>query len=267
MKDYCLELVSKQEGLNARLNLMREYLQFYILKIMHDEGVFRDTAFLGGTALRILHGLPRYSEDLDFSSAGKPACDFTALMKKTKEELSLAGYKVEIFADKENAVNSAFIKFGELMYEAGISPLKNQKFSIKIEIDTNPPEGASLQTGIVNKYFPISFLSYDLQSLFAGKFHALLSRKYAKGRDFFDLGWYLSKWKDIFPNFVLLQNALKQSRWKGNFPAQGTWKVFLREVVEKTEWKIVRQDTERFLENAADLNIFTKDNLLLLLKS
>lgn len=226
MKDYCLELADKQEGLTAKLNLMREYLQFYILKIMHDEGVFRNTAFLGGTALRILHGLPRYSEDLDFSSAGKPAYTFAALMKKTKEELFLAGYRVETLEDKEKTVNSAFIKFGELMYEAGISPLKSHKFSIKIEIDTNPPKGAILQTSIVNKYFPISFLSYDLQSLFAGKFHALLSRKYTKGRDFFDLGWYLSRWKEILPNFVLLENALKQVGWKNNFPAQDTWKVF-----------------------------------------
>lgn len=267
MKDYCLELAGKQEGSNAKLNLMREYLQFYILKIMHDEGVFRDTAFLGGTALRILHGLPRYSEDLDFSTAGKPGYTFAALMKKVKEELSLAGYRVETREDKEKTVNSAFIKFEGLMHEAGVSPLKSQKLSIKIEIDTNPPKGENLQTSIINKYFPISFLSYDLPSLFAGKFHALLSRRYTKGRDFFDLGWYLSKWKEITPNFVLLENALKQTGWENNFPAKDTWKVFLREVVEKTDWKIVRQDAERFLEDASDLNIFTKDNLLLLLKS
>ncbi len=78
MKDYVLELVSKKEGYNAKLNAMREYLQAYILRVMHDEGVFRSVAFLGGTALRFLHGLPRFSEDLDFSLAGKPRLEFEA---------------------------------------------------------------------------------------------------------------------------------------------------------------------------------------------
>lgn len=178
MKDYCLELVANEEGTNAKFNLMREYLQFYILKIMQDEGVFRETAFLGGTALRFLYGLPRYSEDLDFSNAGKPVYAFSALLKKIKDELSLAGYSAEALPAKEKTVNGAFIKFAGLMYEAGISPLKSHKFSIKIEVDTNPPAGATLQTRVVNKFFPLTFLSYDLPSLFAGKFHALLSRKY-----------------------------------------------------------------------------------------
>lgn len=266
MKDYCLELVAKEDGANAKFNLMREYLQFYILKIMQDEGMFRETAFLGGTALRFLHGLPRYSEDLDFSNTGKPAYIFTALLKKIKGELSLSGYNVEALPAKEKTVNGAFIKFAGLMHEAGISPLKSHKLSIKIEIDTNPPAGATLQTKVVNKFFPVTFLSYDLSSLFAGKFHALLSRKYTKGRDYFDLGWYLSRWKDILPNFILLENALKQTGWNKDFPTQDTWKNFLGEVIQKTDWKTVKQDTERFLEKASDLDVFTKENLLLLLE-
>lgn len=266
MKEYLLELVSKQTGNNAKLNAMREYLQAYTLRIMHDEGLFRTTAFLGGTALRFLYDLPRFSEDLDFSLAKEKGHEFAQLIKKVQEELILSGYSVTATYNDAKTVNSSSIKFDGLMFETGLSPLKSQKFSIKIEIDTNPPGGALLKTDIVSKYFPISFLSYDLPSLFSGKINAILCRKYTKGRDFFDLGWYLSKWKELSPNFVLLKNGLEQTGWKGKIPALDTWKTLLYDVVKKADWKKVRQDVENFLENPSDLNIFTQENVLALLK-
>jgi len=266
MKDYVLELVSGKEGYNAKLNIMREYLQAYILRVMHDEGVFRSVAFLGGTALRFLHGLPRFSEDLDFSLAQKPQVKFEALLKKIMLELSSAGYDTTLSYNDKKAVNSAFIKFSSLMFEAGVSPLKSQKFSIKIEIDNKPPKGAVLETQLVNKYFPISFLSYDIKSLFSGKLHALLSRQYAKGRDYFDLGWYLSRWKGIEPNFTLLKNALKQTGWKGKLPGKDNWRGLIYKVVERVDWKKVKEDVGQFLENPSDLNIFTQENVMQLLK-
>lgn len=268
MKDYVLELVSKQTGLYPKLNIMREYLQAYALRILHDQGVFRSTAFLEGTALRFLYNLPRFSEDLDFSVAGKDKLySFVDIIKKVKEEFILAGYNISVtYNDKKN-VHSAFLKFEGLMYEAGISPFKEQRLSINIEIDTNPPEGAVLKTDIVNKYFPIAFLSYDLPSLFAGKLHALFSRRYAKGRDFFDVGWYLSRWKDLSPNITLLKNALMQTGWKGELPTKENWRTSLYDVVKKADWKKVRQDIENFLENPTDINVFSQENVLRLIKS
>lgn len=265
MKDYVLELASKKTGLNAKLNVMREYLQAYILRIMHDQGVFRTTAFLGGTALRFLYSLPRFSEDLDFSIVQNNEYKFTNLIKKIKDELISSGYIISISYNEEKIVHKAFIRFEGLLHEAGISPLKSQKLSIKVEIDTNPPMGATFKTDIVNKYFPISFLSYDLESLFAGKLHALLSRKYTKGRDFFDLGWYLSKWKNISPNIELLKNALLQTRWKGKIPSQTTWRKYIYETVKESNWQKINQDVENFLETPSDLNIFSKENILALL--
>ncbi|MBN2097693.1 MAG: nucleotidyl transferase AbiEii/AbiGii toxin family protein, partial [Candidatus Omnitrophica bacterium] len=242
MKDYVLELTSKQSGLNAKLNIMREYLQAYALRVLFNQGVFHSSAFLGGTALRFLHGLPRFSEDLDFSLTAKMDYSFAAVIGKVKEEFGLAGYDISVTYNDRKNVQHAFLKFAGLMYEAGISPLESQKFSIKIEIDTNPPQGAGLKTAVVNKYFPLSFLSYDLASLFAGKLHALLCRKYTKGRDFFDLGWYLSRWKDIVPNIALLRNGLLQSGWKSEMPSENNWRDFLYQAVEKTNWQKVRED-------------------------
>lgn len=267
MKDYCLELVSKQTAANAKLNVMREYLQACILRSMHEYGAFSATAFLGGTALRFLYGLGRFSEDLDFSlTRQESGYAFRKMLARMKEDLLSAGYGVSVTYNDEKTVNHAFFRFGDLLYEAGISPLKSQKLSIKLEIDTNPPQGAGLETQIVNKYFPLSFLTYDLESLFAGKLHAVLSRAYVKGRDYFDLGWYLSRWKDLNPNLKLLANALRQTKFKDAVPAKDTWRQTIFKAVHRTDWDIVKKDVENFLENQADLNVFTKENVLELLR-
>ena len=267
MKDYVLELISKSTKSNDKVNIMREYLQAYTLRIMHDAGIFRTTAFLGGTALRFLYGLPRFSEDLDFSlkSAHTQPYQFIELLAKIKREFSGAGYIVSVSYNDEKTVQSAFIKFEQLLFDAGLSAHKDEKFSIKIEIDTNPPEGADFKTDIVNKYFPISFLAHDRASLLAGKMHALLNRRYTKGRDFFDLGWYLSRWKNLVPNITLLSNALTQTGWTGTMPTEKTWKVFLYDIVAGTDWQKVTQDVEHFLEDVVDIKVFSKENLLILL--
>lgn len=266
MKDYCLELASRETEPDSKRNIMREYLQAYILRIMQDKGAFRSIAFLGGTALRFLYGLPRFSEDLDFSLTKKEKYDFARLMGEIKAELAAAGYDISVTYNDEKNVHSAFVKFNGLMYAAGISSLKSQKFSIKIEVDINPPAGAVLKTDIVNKFFPFSFLSYDIPSLFAGKLHALLSRKYTKGRDLFDLGWYFSRWKDLTPNIVLLSNALKQTGWRKGLLSKDNWRNFLYKAVKDADWNKVREDVGSFLEHPSDLNVFSKENILVLIR-
>ncbi|MCK9554473.1 nucleotidyl transferase AbiEii/AbiGii toxin family protein [bacterium] len=266
MKDYVLELAAKQSGMNAKLNVMREYLQAYILRVMHDNGAFSNLAFVGGTALRFMHRLPRFSEDLDFSAENIKGLAFAELMMKIKEELSLAGYNAGVTFNDAKTVNSAFVKIKELMKDAGISPFAEQNISIKIEVDTNPPKGAVTETMVVNRYFPLSFLTYEKNSLFAGKVHAVLSREYTKGRDYFDLGWYLSKWPGIAPNIVQLDNALKQTGWKKEFPMETTWRNIVFEVASKVDWAKVKRDAENFLERPEDMSVFTKENILRLLR-
>ncbi len=266
MKDYCLELVSKKTDGNDKINVMREYLQAYALRALHDRGMFRSTAFVGGTALRFLHGLPRFSEDLDFSVTRRDdRLAFPEIITRVREEFINAGYKVTASYKDSKTVWSAHVKFEGLLKEAGISPIAQQKLSIKIEIDTNPPQGAVLITEVVNKYFPITFLTYDIYSLFAGKLHALLSRKYLKGRDFFDVGWYLSKWRDLAPNIALLQNALAQTGWKNERIVEGNWRRILAQNVKAADWGKINADVRNFLERPSDLDVFSKEALLKLL--
>ncbi|HAJ79368.1 MAG TPA: hypothetical protein DCO75_06315 [Fibrobacteres bacterium] len=265
MKDYCLELVSNKQNIDEKINVMREYLQAYTLKVFHDKGIFRSVAFVGGTALRFLHGLPRFSEDLDFSlTDNNRQFSFSGIMTILRNEFLLAGYNVGVTYNDAKTVWSAFVKFEGLMKEVGISPLAEQKLSIKIEIDTKPPEGAILITEIVNKYFPISFLSYDISSLFAGKIHALLSRKYLKGRDYFDIGWYLSKWKGLNPNITLLKNALLQTGWPNEQVTEKNWRSIVSERIRGADWKKIEADVKNFLERPSDFSVFTKESLLAL---
>jgi len=259
-------LAASRTGFNGKLNSMREYLQAYISRILRDAGFFRGAAFVGGTALRFLYDLPRFSEDMDFSSMTKERVpSFVELIEKIDRELKAAGYTVKTTHKSEKTVQNAMIKFEGLLFEAGLSPLPKQNFSIKIDLDTRPPEGAIVRTQVVNKFFPVSFLAYDTSSLFAGKLHALLTRQYVKGRDFFDLGWYLSRWKNIVPNIILLRNALTQTGWSHTMPSEKNWRPFVRNVVEKVDWKSVRKDVESFLENPSDMDIFTKENVINLL--
>ncbi len=266
MKDYALELTSAREGYNAKLNTLREYLQAYILRILHTDELFKNSAFLGGTALRFLYGLPRFSEDLDFSLIKAADSSFTESINKLKKELILAGYAISIRYSEVKAVKYALVKFEELMRDTGLSPYKEQLLSIKIDIDTNPPSGAGFKPQIINKYFPLSFMFYDLPSLLAGKIHALLSRNYTKGRDYFDLCWYLSRWKNSVPNINFLTNALKQTDYRGELPDSKNWRQCLYKVVEKTNWKLIYKDVENFLESEADSIVFTKENALKLIK-
>ena len=108
-------------------------------------------------------------------------------------------------------------------------------------------------------------MSYDLASLFAGKIAALLGRRYTKGRDFFDIGWYLSRWRDLVPNIPLLRNALRQTGWKGEIPSPDNWKDCIYRTVEKADWDEVYRDAENFLENPSDMSIFTRDAILQIL--
>lgn len=267
MKDYAVQLAASRTKNNEKLNCLREYLQSYILRILFDDGFFDYCAFIGGTALRFLYRIPRFSEDLDFSATGRTVYPFESGILKLKRELDISGYDVTIKYNASKTVQYAMIGFVGIMFEAGISPHRNQKLSIKIEIDTRPPAGAISVTHISDIYFPMAYVTYNLPSLFAGKLHALLCRNYTKGRDFFDLGWYLSRWPDISPNISLLQNGLSQTGWKEPFPAENDWRKWLFRVVESADWMVVKQDVMPFLERPADLNILTRENVLQLLAS
>jgi predicted nucleotidyltransferase component of viral defense system len=267
MKDYIRQIIEKVADNNLRRCLVREYLQARMLQILQDGGFFSTWAFVGGTALRFLYSMPRFSEDLDFSLVKSGIEDnFADVLKKTKTAFEAEGYTINIKAKTQQNVRNAFLKFEHLLYELGCSPHKSEVISVKLEIDTNPPAGANLTSTIVRKHIVLNLQHYDNASLFAGKLHAVLARDYVKGRDLYDLLWYLSDRTWPEPNITLLNNALKQTGWQGKPITKNNWRKQTAQRVESLNWTRVIDDVRPFIEHQKDLSLLTKDSILKLLQ-
>lgn len=239
---------------DEKLNRMREMLQVVCLKIMHDKNFFNNLAFVGGTALRILFNSKRFSEDLDFSLIQRKGYDFGKINAGLLKELKFLGLNVEASPQEERIVHSMMLKFNGLLKAVGLSPLESQKFSIKIEIDTNPPEGGDIQNSYVSKVYTFNVVHFDLPSMYATKISACFYRKYIKGRDFYDLIWYLAN--KIHPNYLLLNNAIKQTQGKGLQLNESNFKKFLLEHIEEIDFEEAKKDVIRFLEDKNELKLF-----------
>lgn len=245
---------------HVRLNKTREFLQALCLKIMSERGSFDRVAFLGGTALRMMFQLRRFSEDLDFSLLKNGAMDVAALSAEFTKSFRLYGFQAEAKIKAVGAVRSVLLKFPGLLKELGLSPLKDEKLAIKWDVDMDPPQGGVSVSGMVNKYFIFRVVHYDLPSLFAGKLHACLFRNYTKGRDWYDFIWYVSK--KIRPNIALLRNAVLQTEKKEIELDEAGVGDFLIKSLKQVDLKAASKDVERFLEDPAELAIFDPDAIV-----
>ena len=258
MKEYLRQLAAQADNDLARTCLVREYLQARVLESLQDAGAFLRWAFVGGTALRFLFSLPRFSEDLDFSliKAGEDA-GFRAALTEVKRALSLEGYRIEIDVNDRKAVASAWLKFPGLPHEIGLSPHSSQALSIKVETDTRPPPGAGIATSIVRRHVTLNLCHHDQASLWAGKLHAVLSRGWVKGRGLYDLGWYLADRTWPTPNLAFLNAALAQTGWEGPAMTASNWRDEIRQRIEALDWERARADVRPFLERERDIALVT----------
>lgn len=266
MKALLMQILAQQRDDFRRRSVTREYLQARVLLSLQDHGAFADWAFVGGTALRFLFGLPRYSEDLDFSlNAPDADARFEKRIEAVRTDLAAEAYDVGIRVRSGVAVASAFIKFRGLLHEVGLSPHADEVLSVKVEMDTNPPAGAETETRIVRRFVMLNLHHYDRASLLAGKLHAVLTRKYTKGRDLYDLTWYLSdpSWPE--PNLVLLNNALHQTGWEGPMATTENWRELVAAKLVQVDWKLAIQDVSPFLERARDTALVSEATLRSLL--
>jgi hypothetical protein len=256
MKDHLANMIRQTTSPMAGRNLMREYLQARILSSLQRSGAMVPLAFHGGTALRFLYSHGRYSEDLDFCLEGdRTAYDFRSYLLAIRAELTREGYPVEVRINDQKTVNSAFVRFPGLLFELGLSSRNNESMAVKIEVDTHPPPGAGLATTIVRRFFVLQIHHHDQASLLAGKIHAVFQRPFTKGRDLYDLLWYLSDPTWPPPNLNLLNNALTQTQWGGQPFTEENWKeqVWLR--LKNLNWKSIIEDVRPFVEPGFDLNL------------
>ncbi len=262
--DYQCQTVLDQE------NALKEIAQEIALMALSRSGFFKVAAFQGGTCLRILYGLERFSEDLDFALLQPDKnFDWDKYIKSMREEFNAYGYSLEVTnrSKLSKAVRTAFIKSDS---QGGLLLLKDNqtnrpKLQIKLEVDTNPPLGAQEELKYLD--FPMAFSvnTQNLPSLFAGKSHALLCREYVKGRDWYDFTWYVAKKTSL--NFDLLSNALhQQGPWQNkNINIDADWYTkHLRTKIKNINWEDAKKDIKQFLraKELPTLELWSKDFFL-----
>lgn len=266
MNDAIVDMMKKYDCKNSEdyENVLKEIVQEIALMGLSRSDFFKKASFYGGTALRIFYGLPRYSEDLDFS-LDEPDKDFdiSAYLNYVERELTAYNFHVTVQKKektKQSAVQSAFIKGNTIQNileittddaaTYGINP--NALLKIKFEIDTEPPAGANYQYH--NAISPANYRVklYDTSSLFAGKVHAVLCRDYkhrVKGRDFYDYLWYLRKGYAV--NLYHLQKRMEQSgKWDVNQTLTKDQLLYLlRERFASVDFDMARADVFPFLSD------------------
>lgn len=267
MKDHLRQLVSTPESDLRKRCVTREYLQARILQALQESGVLTNWVFHGGTALRFLYTLPRYSEDLDFSlvDASKDS-SLRKMLKTVKQLLEAEDYRVDVKANERKVVHSALVRFPGLLHELGLSPHPTETLSVKVEVDTDPPQGAGWEVTLVRRHVILNLPHHDKASLLSGKLHAVLCRRYTKGRDLYDLVWYLSDRSWPGPNLVFLNNALAQTGWSGPTLTNHNWKEYLLGHLARVRWDRAREDAAPFLERESDRVLLTWENLQSLLR-
>lgn len=251
MKDL---LVQRARGKRDALHIARDYLQREILAAIYGPSAPpSDWSFCGGTCLRLLYELPRYSEDLDFCSDSGIATE--AMAQAVAVRLRRGGFDVEVVTKKRQGnVWCAEARVSGILHELKLSPMLSQKLTIKIEVDLRPPAGATLDQKTFAAPVPMAVASFDLPSLMAGKLHAILARKYEKGRDWYDLVWYLGKGVD--PNLALLDAALVQQPSEFCDNAEH-WKQGVLDRMKSLRWDAVRRDVAPFLQHSNEIEWLT----------
>lgn len=267
MKDHLRQLIDGIQGDLLKACVTREYLQARILQSLQEDGVFMHWVFLGGTALRFLFSIPRYSEDLDFSTV-EPAehVGFRKALRRVQATFEAEGYTLGIKLKEQKTVLSAFIRFSGLLYELDLSPHLSQTLSIKIELDTNPPAGAMTESTLIRRHVTLNLHHHDKASLLAGKLHALLCRPWVKGRDLYDIIWFLTDRSWPEPNIPFLNAALAQTGWSGSEITLNSWRGILRDRLVSVDVEKARADVLPFLERERDIDFLTLENALKLLK-
>ncbi len=249
---------------------LREIMQEIALAGLQRSGFFEKAAFYGGTALRIFHGLQRFSEDLDFSLLETvPDFSLEPYLLGIKKEFSALGITVSIEEKEKTAttnIDSAFLKPYTTWKELVIKEILPQEavkmrlmIKIKIEVDTKPTQGFDTEEKLLLRPFSFYVKCFSLPDLFAGKMHALLFRKWkgrVKGRDWYDMEWYIKK-KIPLNLHHLLTRAKDSGDWKENSMTKDQFLALLQKKIDSVSFNRIREDVVRFISDDKIIEIWS----------
>lgn len=242
-------------GPMERENALKEILQNIALYALWRAEFFDVALFQGGTSLRILHGLPRFSEDLDFMlrvpDDGFSWEKYLAPLQDVFEQFGLA-LTASSKDQMDKRIRAALIKDDSIANQLDLAFTDQghaKAIKIKLEIDVKPPPLSGEATTFLDFPLDHEVRHQDLASNFALKIHALLCRGFIKGRDWYDFGWYVAK--GVSPNLRHLEAALQQSGpWASHndLMVDAAWlNASLGAVISKINWLEASEDVRRFL--------------------
>ena len=256
------------------VNALREILQELALLGLWRSKFFEHAAFYGGTALRVLYGLDRYSEDIDFSLlAPDPGFSLGQYGESLLREIGSFGFGVEFEhreQTRQTAIESAFLKAHTLkqllIIEADAERFPDlhpgSVLRIKLEVDIDPPGGFETESRYLLQPIPFAVRVYSLPDLFAGKLHAILCRKWqtrVKGRDWYDLVWYAGRHPQV--RLSHLEARMRQSGdYRDETPLTRDRLVeLLRQAVDQLDVGRARDDVVRFVRDPRPIDIWSRD--------
>jgi predicted nucleotidyltransferase component of viral defense system len=279
MNEAIRQILAKYEirSLNDSLRALREVMQEIALLGLWRSKFFEKAAFYGGTALRVLFGLDRFSEDLDFSLLEKnEGFDLAEYGDALKRELDSFGFDVEIENRTKpagTAIQSTFLKANTrsqmitVEFERGLIQQvpRNQVLKIKLEIDTDPPSGFSTETRYLLRPVPFAVRTFSLPDLFAGKMHAVLCREWksrVKGRDWYDLVWFAAYHAEL--HLSHLEQRMRQTgHWEGATALTATeFRLLLTRRIDLVNIDQIRREVEPFVKDTASLALWSKEFFL-----
>ena len=257
---------------DAYYQALREVMQEIALAGLYRGGFFNKAAFYGGTALRIFHGLERFSEDLDFSLLAKdPDFSLEPYFQAINTEFQALGISIDIKAKKKTnitAIESAFLKGDTRIHELQIQGMYQQNWNlnrpikIKFEVDTQPPLGFITEEKLLLQPFSFYVKCYGMGDLFAGKLHALLYRSWknrVKGRDWYDFEWYIRNGHSVhLPHFLIRAHESGQLTAIETIDISAT-KTLLHERIEQVDFEQAKTDVLPFLKEVDSLTLWSRD--------
>ena len=253
---------------------LREILQEIALLGLWRSRFFERAAFYGGTALRILYGMDRYSEDLDFSLL-KPAADFdlSRYCNALEKEIRSFGFDATVTGKSksvQSAIQSAFLKADTLKHllvinttealTASIPP--GPVLKIKIEVDTDPPPGFDTETRFLLQPIPFSVRAFALPDMFAGKMHAVLCRSWknrVKGRDWYDLVWYAANHPQLHLKHLEQRMIQSGHMKKTEKLTPEKLSVIEKTVIQKLDASQARKEVEPFVKDPETLAVWSRE--------
>ena len=248
---------------DGAVNGLREVMQEVALAGLYRGGFFEKAAFYGGTCLRIFYGLPRFSEDLDFSLL-TPDADFSLepYFSAVKDEFSALGLDVDISAKKKtvrSGIESAFLKGDTRQFSLAVHAERSVK--IKFEVDTLPPLGFATEEKLLLQPFSFYVKCFSLPDLFAGKMHALLYRNWksrVKGRDWFDFEWYIRNGIPMNLSHFIIRATQSRHLHNERLTMQ-EFSQLLERRIDMLDVSSAANDVSRFVRDAGSLNIWSQE--------